>query len=385
MTGRLRYNTISITKRVVTREEAVSGDAKSKLRENPYLSIVIASRNDEHGGNTLRRTQVSLGGLLEQLEKHRIESELILVDWNPPTDKPLLKDVIKWPDRLRYCTIRVIVVPSSIHQSYKHSDKTPMHAQVAVNSGVRRARGQFILPGTIDLLCSDELMSYIAAKGLSGEERYRVDRCDVDRNVLQYNALAEQLDYCSKNIIVTNVQLPRVFRWLQRGLPNLHTNACGDFQLMSGYYWHLLRGYREADIMAAHVDGLLSYASYAAGVREVVLKSPRRVYHIDHDDKFIDRIERTKLPLVNWLSLPFIPVRFRSKIIPLYYRLMGFIGIKLKSSIYGVPALDSTEFQKMCRDIVAGRRPYIFNDENWGLRQESLEEFVVSTGDWEKV
>ena len=60
--------------------------------ENPYLSIVICSRNDNHGGNMLRRMQVSISGLLEQLEKHRIESELILVDWNPPADKPLLKE-----------------------------------------------------------------------------------------------------------------------------------------------------------------------------------------------------------------------------------------------------------------------------------------------------
>lgn len=58
--------------------------------------------------------------------------------------------------------------------------------------------------------------------------------------------------------------------------------------------------------------------------------------------------------------------------------------IRIKSSVYGIPTLDYTEFQKMCRDIVAGRRPYISNDENWGLGQESLEESAISTADWDK-
>jgi len=348
------------------------------------LSIVITSRNDEHGGNMLQRMQVALSGLLQQLEKHRIESELILVDWNPPADKPPLKDTIKWPDKLRYCTIRVIIVPSSIHQRYEYSDKLAMNAVVAVNSGIRRARGQFVLPGVIDLLYSDELMSYIASKGLSEDERYRVDRCDVNRNVIQYDTLKEQLGYCKKNIIQINAQTPHIIqRALYRGLPNLHTNACGDFQLMSRHYWHLLRGYREADIIAAHVDSLLAYASYVAGVREVVLKSPMRIYHIDHDDKFNDRIKRTA-PLDGWLSFPFIPVRFRKKMMLPYYTLMGLMDYKIKSSVHGVPTIGDTEFRKMCKDIVAGRRSYIFNDENWGLGQESLEELVIDTADWDK-
>jgi len=350
----------------------------SNLRENPYLSIVITSRNDDHGGNMLQRMQVSLSGLLEQLEKRKVESELILVEWNPPADRPLLKDVLKWPSGLMYCTIRVIVVSPSIHQRYKYHDKSPMHAVVAINCGIRRARGQFILPGVIDLLYSDELISYIASKSLRSDERYRVDRCDVDRNVVQNNALKEQLDFCKQNII--RIYSPSSSD-AESDFPELHTNACGDFQLMSRHYWHLLRGYREADIIAAHVDGLLSYASYVAGVQEVVLNNPMRIFHIDHDDKFNDRIKRIRPRFENWLSLPFVPAWFSNKIIALYRMFMGY---RMKSSVYGVPTLDYTEYRKMCRDIVAGKRSYIFNDENWGLGQESLEEFVISTADWDK-
>ncbi|MBI2329281.1 MAG: glycosyltransferase family 2 protein [Chloroflexi bacterium] len=193
------------------------------------MSIIIASRNDAHGGNTLRRTQVSLRSLLQQLEEHRIESELILVDWNPPTDRPLLKEVLQWPNHLKYCTIRIIIVPPSIHQRYEYSGKIPMHRVVAINSGIRRSRGQFVLPGAIDLIYSNELISYIAARGLKEDECYRIDRCDVDRNIIQCDTLQEQLDYCRSNIIQINDQGPPAKR---EKLPYLHTNAAGDFQLM---------------------------------------------------------------------------------------------------------------------------------------------------------
>ena len=355
--------------------------AMNSPRENPYLSIVTTSRNDDHGGNMLRRMEVSILGRLEQLEKHRIESELILVDWNPPADRPLLKDILQWPEHTKYCTIRVLVVPPSIHQRYEHSDKTPMNMVVAINCGVRRARGQYILPCNIDLLYSDELITHIAARNLKEDERYRIDRCNVDKNVVQCNTLEEQLDYCRSNIIQINGQGPPAKR---ETLPHLHTNASGDFQLMSRHYWHLLRGYREADIPSAHADGLLSFASYAAGVREVVFKDPLCLYHIDHGGKFHERPRGSRLPFENWLRLPFLPEKLNNFILRVYRILLTTFGYKLKSSENGIPTLHFSEYRKIARDIVAGRRPYIFNDENWGLGQDSLEEYVISAAEWDK-
>ena len=77
--------------------------------------------------------------------------------------------------------------------------------------------------------------------------------------------------------------------------------------------------------------------------------------------------------------------RYLNKLIALYRMIMVFMGYKSKSSVHGLlPALDYTECRKMCRDIVAARRPYVFNDANWGPGQESLEEFVISAADWDK-
>lgn len=352
---------------------------------NPYLSIVIASRNDNHGGNMLRRMQVSLNGLLEQLEKYRIESELILIEWNPPVDKPLLKDVIKWPSKSRYSTIRTVQVPFSIHRRYRYFYKEPMNLMTAYNYGIRRARGQFILPGMIDLLYPDELMDFIVSKGLRENERYRVDRYDVNRDILQRDTLKEQLEYCKQNII----HIYRYKPYCREGLPELHTAACGDFQLMSRKYWHLLHGFREEPniIASYYADSLLSYASYAAGVKEIVLSDPLRIYHIDHDDKFVDRekilrpgFEKLLSPVFKAVR-PIIPSYISKKAVFFYHNL---INSRNKSEAHGVPIFGYIDHLNLARDVVSGKRSYIFNDENWGLGQENLPESIIKRADWDK-
>lgn len=353
----------------------------SKPGENPYLSMIMTSRNDDYGGNALERTQVSVSGRLEQLEKHRIESEFILVEWNPPADRPLLKDTIRWPGPLKYCTIRDIVVPEAIHRRYEHSDKTLMYVVMALNCGIRRARGQYVLPGNIDLLYSDELMAYIGERNLKEDERYRIDRCDVDRNVVKCETLKEQLNYCRSNIINTNTKGPQLKR---ERLPHLHTNACGDFQLMSKRFWHLLRGYRESDIPSAYADSLLSFASYAAGMHEVVFQNPLCLYHMDHEGKFNERPMSSGLPFENRLKFPFLPEKLNNFNIRVCRIILTAFGYKLKGNENGIPTLHFSEYRKIARDMVEGKRPYVFNNENWGLGQDTLEEYVVNVAEWDK-
>ncbi len=342
----------------------------------PYLSIVICSRNDDHGGNMLQRMQTAFSGLLTQLEKYRIESELILVDWNPPKGKPLLKDVITRPNNLDFCTIRYIVVPSFIHRRYKHHKKLPLHATVAVNTGIRRARGLFILPGVIDLLYSNELMSYIAGKKLNPNIRYRVDRYDVDKNILKYKTIEEQLEFANRNItrIYSHTNKDK-----QTFHPKLHEWACGDFQLMARRHWLFFRGYREEDILAPYVDGLLSYASYAAGIKELVLNDPMRIYHINHRRDRFDKSGLDKSSLHEKLR--------SSKLAKWIYRQAKTLILRRRDNatqfINGIPALSYSGYQNICKDMLNGKRQYIFNDEKWGLGKEKLKETVLSRARWD--
>ena len=295
------------------------------------------------------------------------------MEWNPPTSRPLLRDVIRWPENLRHCSIRTIIIPPD----------NVVNAIVAVNCGIRRARGQFILPSAIDLLYSDELMVHIASRSLSNEVKYRIDRCDVNREVVRLGTLREQLDYCRENVIKTNGRLPGIVqRILYRGLPKLHTNACGDFQLMARNQWHFLRGYCEDNHIVAHVDSLMSYASHVAGVKEAVFESPMHLYHIDHDFKFNDRIKRVgPYPrLERWLSSLWLS----KKALILYYVLVEFMGGGIKSSVNGASVLDSSECRSICREIMSGRHSFILNGDDWGLGREQLEESIICVADWDK-
>src|SRR5262245_45449385 len=76
----------------------------------PYLSIVATARNDNHGGDLLNRMQAFINGWLAQAKRHRLPSELILVEWNPPADRPRLAEALRWPTDAEPCRVRIIEV-----------------------------------------------------------------------------------------------------------------------------------------------------------------------------------------------------------------------------------------------------------------------------------
>jgi hypothetical protein len=62
----------------------------------------------------------------------------------------------------------------------------------------------------------------------------------------------------------------------------LHISACGDFTLLAREDWVALRGYAEFPIWPMNIDLLFCYAAHHAGIGEVVLTEPMRVYHTEH-------------------------------------------------------------------------------------------------------
>src|SRR5271163_2327585 len=137
------------------------------FHDEPYLSVVVASRNDDHGGNLLDRMQAFVNGLMQQCCRHELDAELIIVEWNPPPDRPRLAEALRWPDTNGHCRVRIIEVPAALHQRFQNADRLPLFQMIAKNVGIRRARGRFVLATNIDILFSDELMAHIAAEQLT--------------------------------------------------------------------------------------------------------------------------------------------------------------------------------------------------------------------------
>ncbi len=172
----------------------------------PYLSVIVAARNDDHGANFLRRVQTFANALIGQAERFALPMELILVDWNPPADRPPLLEAIRWPADPSPCRVRSIIVPPKIHCRYRHAAALPLYQMIAKNAGIRRAEGEFILATNIDILFSDALIEFLAARRLEPGRMYRIDRHDVETDVPVDAPVKEQLEYCRTHTIRINAR-----------------------------------------------------------------------------------------------------------------------------------------------------------------------------------
>jgi hypothetical protein len=174
------------------------------VTEQPYLSVVASTRNDDHGGNPLYRTQLFVNGLLAQCDRHKVRAELILVEWNPPADRPRLAQALTWPETDGWCDVRIIEVPHDAHRRLEHSDRLPLFQMIAKNVAIRRARGEFVAATNIDIVLSDELMEFIAARKLRHGRMYRVDRYDVPAEIDPDWDMDRQLRFCRESAIRIN-------------------------------------------------------------------------------------------------------------------------------------------------------------------------------------
>ena len=328
-----------------------------RSQDRPYLSIVVAARNDDHGGGFMRRFQIFVNGLLAQCERHGLRAELIIVEWNPPGDRPPLSEALSWPERNDFCPVRIITVPSELHNRFKYAKKLPLYQFIAKNVGIRRATGEFILSTCGDLLFSDELVAYLAEKKLRSGFHYRIDRSDVPADVPAEATIQEQLRYCKDNTMRINTKIGTynlhtrqyygTYSVIDLELTNLHFNACGDFTLMSRDDWFRIKGHPEMDAFSLHIDSLTLLVAHYSGIRQVVLEEPLRLYHIEHGFSAVPE-----------------QIRHVDRIIK-------------KTEI---PGLTLLELQQMASEMSRKGSPIIINDDSWGLSVERLEETLIQSG-----
>ncbi len=95
-------------------------------------------------------------------------------------------------------------MPPELHARYAHGDALPLYQMAAKNVGIRRARGEFVLATNIDILFSDELAEYLAARRLKRGRMYRIDRHDAMSDVPVDAPVEEQLAYCATHLIRIN-------------------------------------------------------------------------------------------------------------------------------------------------------------------------------------
>jgi hypothetical protein len=172
----------------------------------PYLSVVVATRNDDHGGDPLKRLQAFINTFAVQCRRTPLDAELIVVEWNPPSDRPRVSELCRVPSDAPF-PVRFVEVPAELHQKLRFGSVLPLFQMIAKNVGIRRARGRFILATNIDIIFSNELVAYLARGQLEPGCMYRVDRHDIESDFPVDAGLEEQMAYCQTHQIRLHTRL----------------------------------------------------------------------------------------------------------------------------------------------------------------------------------
>lgn len=263
----------------------------------PYLSIVIVGRNDNYGVNFLERLNTFICSLDYQVRNYPDLIELIVVEWNPLSDRPPLAEVVARTNNL---DIRIITVPSEIHNTIGHP--SPVLEFYGKNVGIRRAQGEFVLTTNPDILFSNELIAWLNEKKLRTGCYYRTDRHDfigdgiVDVPIGELVPFAVSKTFVSHIIGIAESEDIEVIQPIDiKDLPaslqesrGIHTNGCGDFILASKEVFFTVRGLFENPDVRYHMDSYSVIRMNSYGINQVTVTAPLCIFHQDHERKPVD-------------------------------------------------------------------------------------------------
>lgn len=352
------------------------------MRPPPYVSFVTYGRNDGYTASYVRRVARATLCLARQLERARLNSEIVFAEWNPPRDRQMLIEILDLPRHLEHVSIRGVIVGPEHHRQLAGSEERSLQVGEAANVGIRRARGHFITAKASDTFFSPDVIEMIAQKNLDLDAMYRINRHDVTLNDdtiwdLDDEALLARLASMPSRPHALIRQKPY---W---GLKNLHTNACGDFTLMSAAHWHLLRGHpRDNTVLALDLDSLVMHAAAANGVGEYRWPDTCRVYKPSHGSISTSRVRQVWRPWQRYLdrlladNLSEVTAhRFRTMF---NYPRRRVVGV---DSVLG-PSFERNLVQPAQRWAM-GARQIPTQPENWGLADVQLELRTLCRADWE--
>ena len=356
-------------------------EATTGRTTRPYLTVVGWTRNDGYTANYAERTPHAIGLLVRQLEAHRMPSELIVVEWNPPADRPRMSDLVGSLDT-RQTTVRFVEVGEEYHRRLKGWKERGLPTVAALSVGIRRARGIFLTPKALDTFYSNELIARIAEQDLDESCVYRVDRCDVQIDGHAWLGVSDEELFS----LLMNSPMQRHLRQQQSPqwkIRDLHTNGCGDFTLLSTARWHQMRGYpKDTTVLGLDADSVALHAAAAHGAQEVCWPDDCAVYKIVQGTLHTQRITPVWKPWQQRLDRYLLEIDRRDLVhsmrMLLDYPKRRVRGIEsvLAPSIERSFVAKATRFAR--NDV---SRP--LNDVNWGLGQVQFPERIVSRAQWD--
>ena len=207
----------------------------------PFLSIVMIGRNDAYISDYLYRLSSTILFWQKGFKESKKSFEIVLVDWGSKT--PLSKDLIPLVEGHEQIPLRIIEVPPAKVAQYSKGKN--FYSTLAVNVGVRRAKGEFILfTGTDTLMPIFSLETLIRKLQKSNTKCFdlkksylHVPRYNIPFDIVQRQPSTEEWEIQSE--LLTENLIPEA-----PGSTFLGGFAGG--QLMHRKLWMECQGYNEA-------------------------------------------------------------------------------------------------------------------------------------------
>lgn len=152
-------------------------DLSARPAAQPYVSVAFVCRNDGYGGDLEARIEKFIEYYARYARRYPGLFEFVICDWNPPPDRPRLREAFPWAE---LGNVLHVEVPLSVHDRLGGPGARPMLDYIGRNVAMRRGGGEFVLVLNQDIFVSESILEIVARRQLDGRAFYRADRCDFD-------------------------------------------------------------------------------------------------------------------------------------------------------------------------------------------------------------
>jgi hypothetical protein len=240
-------------------------------------SVILASRNDNYGGNLHKRTTMALTSLIEH------HDEVIFVDWKTKNGEGVISNIknnLPHTKKLKY-----IQVPKELLlEKYPHLANYTMIESISRNIALRRTQNDYVISTNIDIVTTP-----LDDSVLKENVFYTVPRRDVEESLhLSFNDYESLYNHLSTN--------RDSFRHKERIGSDTDKwsliNCCGDYQIGHKNVWNQMKGFEESVLFGCGIDtNVMKKASFYSDIQVL----DHYIFHLNHG-KTGDRDEDESVP-----------------------------------------------------------------------------------------